>query len=141
MLVARCTVALTSNVRFKPAKPRLASISFFALAYALNHGAHIRVSLMLSALGRHRRYREIWDYFVASVTATFFARFAIKANFLSEKLHDISQDQDATPIWIPQLAMSIGTVLLAVALWDHLVRILFTDHQGVADPDIAAGAE
>lgn len=29
-----------------------------------------------------------------------------------------------TPVWIPQLAMSIGTVLLAIALWDTLYRML-----------------
>ena len=29
-----------------------------------------------------------------------------------------------TPVWIPQLAMSIGTVLLAIALWDTLCRML-----------------
>ena len=115
----------------------MAAASFFALAYALNYGAHIRVSLMLNALGRHRRKGEIWAYSVAAITATVFARFAIKTNFLSEKLHDISQGQDATPIWIPQLSMSIGTVLLAVALWDHLARIIFTDHQGVAQPDFS----
>ena len=119
----------------------MASASFFALAYALNHGAHIRVSLMLSALGRHRRYGEIWVYFVAAITATYFARFAIKANIWSEKLHDISQGQDATPLWIPQLAMSFGSTLLAIALWDHLIRILFSDHKGVSEPDTAAGAE
>ncbi|PTX54614.1 TRAP-type C4-dicarboxylate transport system permease small subunit [Litoreibacter ponti] len=31
-----------------------------------------------------------------------------------------------TPVWVPQLAMSIGTVLLAVALWDTLYRMLIT---------------
>jgi hypothetical protein len=29
-----------------------------------------------------------------------------------------------TPIWLPQLPMSIGTVLLAVAIWDYLTRLL-----------------
>jgi TRAP-type C4-dicarboxylate transport system permease small subunit len=28
-----------------------------------------------------------------------------------------------TPIWLPQLPMSVGTVLLAVALWDNLIRL------------------
>ena len=31
-----------------------------------------------------------------------------------------------TPVWIPQLAMSIGTILLAIALWDTLYRMLVT---------------
>ncbi|MBY8978105.1 TRAP transporter small permease [Rhodobacteraceae bacterium NNCM2] len=109
----------------------MAASSFFALAYALNHGAHIRVTLVLSHLGRWRRIGEIWCYAVAAVIATLFARYAIKANIWSEKLHDVSQGQDATPLWIPQIAMSVGTVLLAIALWDHLIRILFTPHMGV----------
>lgn len=29
-----------------------------------------------------------------------------------------------TPLWLPQIPMSIGTVLLAVALWDYLSRLL-----------------
>lgn len=31
-----------------------------------------------------------------------------------------------TPVWIPQLAMSIGAVLLAIALWDTLFRTIIT---------------
>lgn len=114
----------------------MAAASFLSLAYALNHGAHIRVSILLTRLGTWRWWGEVWCYGVAAVTATFFARYAMKANYWSEKLNDISQGQDATPIWIPQIAMSAGTVLLAVALWDHLIRILFTAHPGVREPDI-----
>ena len=29
-----------------------------------------------------------------------------------------------TPVWLPQLAMSVGTILLAVAIWDYLYRLL-----------------
>jgi len=29
-----------------------------------------------------------------------------------------------TPVWLPQLPMSIGTILLAIAIWDHLTRLL-----------------
>ncbi len=113
----------------------MAASSFLSLAYALNRGAHIRVSLMLASLGRWRRLGEIWCFGVAAVTATFFARYAIKANIWSAKLNDVSQGQDATPMWVPQLAMSAGTVLLALALWDHLIRLIASDHAGIADPN------
>lgn len=119
----------------------MAGASFFALAYALNHGAHIRVTLVLSKMGRWRRWGEIWCYAVAAITATYFARYGIKTNFGSAKWNDISQGQDETPLWIPQIAMSIGTVLLAIALWDHLARILFSKHMGVEQPDIAEGRD
>ena len=47
----------------------MAAASFFALAYALNRGAHIRVSLLLSALGRWRRAGEIWCFAIGSALA------------------------------------------------------------------------
>ncbi|MGB2210119.1 MAG: TRAP transporter small permease, partial [Candidatus Puniceispirillaceae bacterium] len=31
-----------------------------------------------------------------------------------------------TPVWVPQIAMSIGTVLLAICLWDHFIRLVVT---------------
>jgi TRAP-type C4-dicarboxylate transport system permease small subunit len=103
----------------------MAAASFFALAYALNHGAHIRVNLMLSKLGRWRRFGELWCFGIGTALSCYFAYYAIKATYWSRKLHDISQGQDATPMWIPQLAMAIGTTVLALALADHLVRILW----------------
>lgn len=114
----------------------MAGASFFSLAYALNKGAHIRVTLVLGALGRWRRYGEIWCYGVAAVTAVFFARYAIKTNFGSAKWNDISQGQDATPLWIPQIVMSVGAAMLAVALIDQFLRVLLTEHDGVDEPDI-----
>jgi TRAP-type C4-dicarboxylate transport system permease small subunit len=114
----------------------MAASSCFALAYALNRGAHIRVSLLLSVLGAWRRTAEIWCYAVAALMALVFARYAIKANIWSVKLNEISQGQDKMELWIPQLSMSIGAVLLAVALVDHLVRIIFSDHEGVERPAI-----
>ena len=112
----------------------MAGASFLALAYALNKGAHIRVTLVLNSLGRWRRLAEIWCYGVAAVTAVFFARYAVKANFWSHKLNDVSQGQDATPLWIPQIVMSVGTCLLALALVDQFIRVLLTPHPGVETP-------
>lgn len=102
----------------------MAASSFFALAYALNSGSHIRVNLLLTALGRYRRWGELWCFGIAALLATYFARYAVKANILSEKLNDVSQGQDATPLWIPQIAMSAGTILLAIAVWDNLMRLI-----------------
>ncbi|MEM7043453.1 MAG: TRAP transporter small permease [Pseudomonadota bacterium] len=102
----------------------MAAASFFALAYTLNHGAHIRVSLLLSQLGRFRRPAEIWCFGIGSVLAIFLAFYAIKAVHISIKLNDISQGQDATPIWIPQLPMAIGATLFAIAMIDRLIHIL-----------------
>lgn len=109
----------------------MAAASFFAFAHALSRGAHIRVSLLLTKLGRFRRWGEIWCFTIGSALACYFAYYAIRAVYWSRKLHDISQGQDATPIWIPQLAMAAGTVLLAIALVDNLVRLVLVGKHGI----------
>ncbi len=103
----------------------MAGSAFFAMAYALNKGAHIRVTLFLSKLGKHRRWGELWCFGIASALSVYFAYFAIKATYWSWKLNDISQGQDAWSIWVPQLSMAFGTTVLAIALCDHLLRIIF----------------
>jgi TRAP-type C4-dicarboxylate transport system permease small subunit len=103
----------------------MAAASFFALAHTLNRGAHIRVALLLIRLGRWRRLGELWCFAIGTALAWYFAFYAIKAVRVSYRLNDISQGQDATPLWIPQLAMAFGTTLLAVALLDRLVQIAF----------------
>jgi TRAP-type C4-dicarboxylate transport system permease small subunit len=101
----------------------MAAASFFALAYALNRGAHIRVSLLLARLGRWRRAGELWCLGIGSALACYFAYYAIKAVRVSYQLNDISQGQDATPLWIPQLVMAIGGTLFALALVDRLLQV------------------
>ena len=102
----------------------MAASSFLALAYALNRGAHIRVGLLFNLLGKHARWLELWCLLISAGLATYFARYAIKGAYWSWKLNDVSQGQDATPLWIPQIAMCVGTVLIALALWDNLISLL-----------------
>lgn len=120
----------------------MAAASFFAFAYALNHGAHIRVSIALNAMGTWRRWGEIWCFGIGAVLATYFCYYAIKATYWSRLLNDISQGQDATPIWIPQLSMSIGSVLLAICFWDNLIRLIFVgQHNMISNVIEDEGAE
>ncbi len=120
----------------------MAGASFFAFAYALNAGAHIRVSIALNAMGSKRWWGELWCFAVGAVLSTYFSYYAIKATYWSRKLNDISQGQDAWPIWIPQLSMAIGSVLLAVCFWDNLCRLIFTGKHAIESNLIAEeGAE
>lgn len=109
----------------------MAAASFFAFAYALNHGAHIRVSIVLNAMGRFRRWGETFCFAVGTAIATYFAWYAIKGTYVSWRWNEISQGLDKTPIWIPQISMSVGAVLLAIAFWDHLVRLVVTGQHGI----------
>jgi TRAP-type C4-dicarboxylate transport system permease small subunit len=92
--------------------------------YSMAAAAHIRVNLFLSRLGRYRRIGEIWCFAVGAVLVSYFAYYAVKTTYWSYKLNDISQGQDATPIWIPQLAMCLGTTVFAIAMIDRLHGLL-----------------
>jgi len=109
----------------------MAGASFMSFAYALNKGSHIRVSLVLNALGRFRYYGELWCFAIGSVVSTYLAAYAIKATYGSHKWRDISQGQDATPLWIPQIAMCVGAVLLAICFWDNLARLFITKNHAI----------
>ena len=100
----------------------MAGAGFLALAHTLKRGEHIRVTLLLGALqGSWRRALEIWALTAASLLALLFAGYSCKLAWQSRVFNDISTGIDATPLWIPQLGMAVGTVVLAIALIDELV--------------------
>ncbi len=113
----------------------MATTSFLALAYAFNHNAHIRVGLFVTKSGRWRRAVEIWCYTLGALVASFLAYYAVKATRLSHKINDISQGQDATPLWIPQIFMAVGSVIFAIAVIDNLIRLLWAEWKGVDGDD------
>lgn len=103
----------------------MAAAGFLALAHTLKRGEHIRVTLLLNALkGRWKQGFEIWSLGIATLLAVLFAYYSCKLAWQSHEFHDISTSSDATPLWIPQVAMALGTVVLAVAFVDELVMEL-----------------
>lgn len=100
----------------------MAAAGFLALAHTLKKNEHIRVTLLLSHLhGRARRALEMWAHSAGVLLAGLFAFYSVRLAWQSHTLHDISTGNDATPLWIPQLAMALGTVVLLVALVDEWV--------------------
>lgn len=110
----------------------MAASSFLAFAYALNAGAHIRVSLLLNSLGRHRFFGELWCMVIGVAASTYLAWFAVKAIYWSLKFKDVSQGQDATPLWIVQLPVAFGAVLLAVCFWDNLFSLVIRRRDNIS---------
>jgi TRAP-type C4-dicarboxylate transport system permease small subunit len=100
----------------------MAGSGFLALAHTLKRGEHIRVTLLLNALSPGvKRAMEIWALCAACSLAGVLAYFSIRLAYQSYALHDISTSSDATPLWIPQIAMSLGTLILAIAFADELI--------------------
>jgi TRAP-type C4-dicarboxylate transport system permease small subunit len=119
----------------------LAAGSFLAMPYALRRGDHIRVTLILSRLqGRARFAMEVLCLVVATALSSYFAWFSGKLVWGSYTYNDVSQNVDATPLWIPQLSMAIGLFGLAVAFAEQLVVTLRTG-QFAAGTDEAAHVE
>lgn len=109
----------------------MAAASFLAFANALNRGAHIRVSILVNALGPvGQRIINIWCFAIGTLIAWYFVYYAQKFVYWSWKFNDISQGQDRIQLWIPQSAMLLGAVIFAIALTDHLVALIMRgDHR------------
>jgi TRAP-type C4-dicarboxylate transport system permease small subunit len=114
----------------------MAASAFLAFAHTFNHGAHIRIELFMSMMGRFRVVAEWISFIMSSAIVLWLAYFAWSMVYWSHALNDISQGLDATPIWIPQLSMAIGMTVLAICVVDHSLRLILTgDHRLPASPD------
>ena len=100
----------------------MAGAGFLALAHTLKRGEHIRVTLILERLtGGGRRALTLWSFAAGALLALLFAYYSVRLAYQSFDFHDISTANDATPLWIPQLTMALGTVVFALAMIDELV--------------------
>jgi TRAP-type C4-dicarboxylate transport system permease small subunit len=114
----------------------MAASAFLAFAHTFNRGAHIRLELFMSMMGRFRTLAEWFSFLVSAAIALWLTYYAWSMVYWSWSLNDISQGLDATPIWIPQLSMAIGLTVLALCVMDHSFRLLMTgNHQLPASPD------
>src|SRR3989344_83831 len=94
----------------------MAAAGFLALAHTLKRGEHIRVTLLLNFLkGGAKKAFEIWALAIATLLAVLFAVYSCRLAWQSHEFHDISTGSDATPLWIPQIAMA-GLLVLSLFL-------------------------
>lgn len=116
----------------------MAAAGFLALAHTLKRGEHIRVTLLLSSLdGRMRRYFEIWSLAAAILLSGLATFYACRLAWQSRLFNDISTGNDATPLWIPQLSMAIGSLILMIAFIDELLLELRGERVQVTDTEAA----
>lgn len=100
----------------------MAAAGFLALAHTLKKNEHIRVTLILGRLsGKARRGLEIWAHTAGVALAALFAFYSVRLAWVSRAINDISTGNDATPLWIPQITMAAGAIILLIALADDWV--------------------
>lgn len=100
----------------------MAAAGFLALSHTLKRNEHIRVTLVLGRLtGGVRRGMELWSLSAAVLLSGLFAWFSLRLVVQSHEFNDISTGNDATPLWIPQLGMALGTLVLFIAFVDEWV--------------------
>jgi TRAP-type C4-dicarboxylate transport system permease small subunit len=98
----------------------MAAAGFLALAHTLKRGEHIRVTLVLNAVSPAvRRKMELWSLSVAVLLSGALALYSVRLAWQSWDFHDVSTGSDATPLWIPQLAMALGTLIFFIAFVDE----------------------
>ena len=100
----------------------MAAAGFLALAHTFRRGEHIRVTLFLDRLppGSKQALERV-ALGIGTLLAALFAFYSVRLAWQSWEFNDVSTGNDATPLWLPQLAMAAGTLVLLLALVDESV--------------------
>ena len=110
----------------------MAAASFMAFAYTLNKGGHVRVSILLGRLqGKTRYIAELLCHAMATAFTCILAWYAVTMVYWSHLLGDVSQGHDATPLWIVQTPVAVGSVILALCFADNLISMLIRKHDNI----------
>ena len=100
----------------------MAAAGFLALAHTLKKNEHIRVTLLLNAASPSaKKALELWSLSAAVFLSGLFCFYSIRLSYQSWDFNDISTGNDATPLWIPQIGMALGSLVLLIAFIDELV--------------------
>ena len=101
----------------------IAAALFLALPGTLVRGEHIRVTLVLDRVPlRLRAALQWWGLAAALGLSAYMAWFAVRLAWFSWATDDVSTGADATPLWIPQLALALGCAGFALAFLHALLR-------------------
>jgi TRAP-type C4-dicarboxylate transport system permease small subunit len=103
----------------------MAAAGFLALAHTLKRGEHIRVTLLVERMGsKGKRAMAIVAHAIALFFSAVFAFFSVRLVWVSHQMNDISQSNDASPLWIPQIGMAIGAAILFIAIFDEFILVI-----------------
>lgn len=103
----------------------MAGATFLALAHTFRSGGHIRVNILLSHVRPSlRRALECWCLAFLVVVGALFAAFSIQLVTDSYSFGDVSTGMITIPLWIPQVSMALGALLLEIAAIEEFVSVV-----------------
>ena len=103
----------------------MAASLFLGLAPTLRAGRHIRVNLLLSQLPvRLRKKAEVFVCLMGSVFFGYFGFYATQMTIESYQIGERTAGLLPIPLWVPQIGMSLGLIVMTLALLDDLVLAL-----------------
>lgn len=103
----------------------MAASIFLSLAHTLRTGGHIRVNLLLTHIRPGwRRALEYWCLVALAIVGALFAWFSVTMVVDSYTMGDVSTGMLSVPLWIPQLSMPAGAILLEIAVIEEFIHVL-----------------
>jgi len=100
----------------------MAASSFFALSYTFYDKAHIRITLFLEKIPTlKKRLLEIWCLIISSFFSGYMAFYFPKMLIISYKFQERSEGADEILIWIPQISVSLGSIIFFIAVFHQLI--------------------
>ena len=102
-----------------------AAASFFALGHTFREGELVRMGLAIDRLApRARRRAELVALSVTALCVGYMSWAAVSFVYDSWQFKEVAQGLIKIPIWIPQLSLALGVLILLVAVLDDLVAVL-----------------
>jgi len=102
----------------------MAASGFLALPYALMRGAHIRVELLFRLLPQRSLFAvEVMGNLIGLLIAAYLAWYCALFVLESYAFNEVSSGLLPIPMWIPQVPMVLGTLILVIAMFERLVLV------------------
>ncbi|MBJ7536571.1 TRAP transporter small permease [Marinomonas transparens] len=101
----------------------MAAANCLALAYTFRNKAHIQVTLFVDKLPiSGQRAMCLFALAVTAMVAIYLAYYMARLTYFSWEYHEVSDGSIAMPLWIPQIVVALGTIILAISLIHSFVE-------------------
>ncbi|MEO8249318.1 MAG: TRAP transporter small permease subunit [Burkholderiales bacterium] len=99
----------------------MAGSAFLGLAATWRSGVHVRMELLISRIpGAMGRAMQSLALAITLLACIYFAWYATRFVLLSYSMNDVSQGLLPIPLWIPQIGMVAGLLLMCLAVAESL---------------------